>query len=587
MHFNEKNRCIVCRRPEPEFHVIPGTVYGLCSKEHYGQALDEYITDKNLHSTAEFWASPEYKKYREDEEYARHHSTFWSTYKDHYYKEQLEKWEARRASAAKHAYEKLLDRALREQKVLDAKHAEEEAKETERQRKEEEKRREQQEKERAEQAELDRERTRWIATPLELYDPLFSDARYTGTWICSPSGKGKTVLLQNLILEDLKEDYSIIVIDCKGELAESFKRIWHPQSLRDSNFNDRLITVDFSNPPAINPLDGPRDDQYQALSFLRYIFGTLMTSEVTDRQNLLFSSCLRALLIAHPHPSLADLWRIVTEGPDSQLLSKLPQDLQRYFTVEVAANDYKSTRDGVIWRLRLLQDDPLVRKLFSARETRFDIAKSMDAGDMVIFDLPQGRYGPERCETIGRLLIAQIWRAASARALRPKGSFKRPVRIYIDEAGVIIGKDKNIANIIDYCRSEYIALHLAHQRIDHIEDRNVLSALMNCGIRISNSDDDAPQIAKSLHVPVDVLQNLQVGDFACFVRNYPTNIIYTELPDFDQYDWMNDDEAANHAFDMDDYRSHEAVKAASAAPKTPTESPSHAPRPDAKPRETW
>src|SRR5439155_25545113 len=72
---------------------------------------------------------------------------------------------------------------------------------------------------------------------------------------------------------------------------------------------------------------------------------------------------------------------------------------------------------------------------------------------------------------------------------------------------------------LDECRSQNIALIMAHQRTKQITSENVLDALSNCAIRFANSDEEARYLAPRLRTSPEFLQSLSRGKFAAFVRD--------------------------------------------------------------------
>jgi hypothetical protein len=120
--------------------------------------------------------------------------------------------------------------------------------------------------------------------------------------------------------------------------------------------------------------------------------------------------------------------------------------------------------------------------------------------------------------------------AVSRSKLRPEQ--KVPVFCYIDEAHTVIRRDDKIATILDECRSQKIALIMAHQRIAQITSPNVLDALGNCAIRIANSDDDAAALAPRFRTDPQTLR-VPVGHFALFVRDTTPIAVTVSVPLFD------------------------------------------------------
>src|SRR6202030_2649728 len=108
--------------------------------------------------------------------------------------------------------------------------------------------------------------------------------------------------------------------------------------------------------------------------------------------------------------------------------------------------------------------------------------------------------------------------AAQQRSTR-RADQKAPVYFYIDECQNVIARDEKIPTILDECRSQNIALIMAHQRTKQIVSENVLDALSNCAIRFANSDEEARYLAPRLRSSPEFLQSLSRGKFAAYVRD--------------------------------------------------------------------
>jgi type IV secretory pathway VirB4 component len=357
------------------------------------------------------------------------------------------------------------------------------------------------------------------------------ETRFSGHWICAQQGTGKTNLLLHMIASDLEKDAAIIIMDAKGDLTTP---------VRNLALGDRLVVLDHRQPFAINPLDVPKTDVRRAVNHLEYIFGALLEANVTPMQKALLRTILRAVIIAFPNPNLHTIQDIITNGPSpyKEYIDQLPPDLQEFFTKEW--KDYDRTRGELKWRFRLLLENDLIKKMFSAPQTRFRIADAMDRGDVVIIDNAQQHLHEDGSAFLGRFFLAQIWAAATARSARPRHQ-KKPVFVYIDECHTIIKNDPIIATIIDMCRSQNIALILAHQRAKQIEDPNVLSALENCAIRMANVDAEAKYFSQLLHIPEEKMNHLPRGQFATHIRGEGSSIAEVPLAEFPYHQMTQND----------------------------------------------
>jgi clan AA aspartic protease (TIGR02281 family) len=234
------------------------------------------------------------------------------------------------------------------------------------------------------------------------------------------------------------------------------------------------------------------------------------------------------MIVAHPAPTLNTFHEIIYNGIPRDMFARMPDDLQVFFKSEWES--YTRTRSEIKWRLQLLMENELVKTMFSAPKTRFNIADAMDKGLCVVIDNSQAKLDEDGCRFLGRFFIARIWSAATARATR-HDSQKKPVHVYIDECQLVL--DEMIAKIIDECRSQKIGLVLAHQRITQIPDANVRGALANCAIKMVNiGGEDFDYFSNLFSIPRERLK-LSRGHFATDVQFQGFSIVkvpYGKMP---------------------------------------------------------
>jgi hypothetical protein len=356
------------------------------------------------------------------------------------------------------------------------------------------------------------------------------ETRFSGHWVIAPPGKGKTNLLHAMFLDDCAREASIILMDSKGDLINPVR------NLKDIEHRLVIVEPDPDFPLALNPLDIPRASITKTIGLLEYVFSGLLEAKLTPLQKTLFRNLLPALVECVPNPTLATFRDIVANGLDRyrQYFDKLEPTIKRFLDTQFDSKTYLDTRNQLVWRLDFLMTNPLLNTMFNSPKTKFDISKEMDAGKIIIINNSKDLLEEEGAEFFGRFFIAMVLAAAQHRSGRPRAD-KLPCFFYIDECHNVIKRDERITTILDECRSQNIALILAHQRLEQIKDDDVLSALRNCAVRMANSDDDAKQLAPSLRTTPDFLQSLDVGQFALWTRDLknrpalPLEIPYVDL----------------------------------------------------------
>ncbi|KJC49087.1 hypothetical protein UP09_07585 [Bradyrhizobium sp. LTSP885] len=360
-----------------------------------------------------------------------------------------------------------------------------------------------------------------IPNPFAISFQLPEAQRFAGTWIVAPPGRGKTNLLHNLIKEHRATSCTIVLMDSKGDLINFYKGY------------DNVVPINAST-VQINPFQ--LGSSTRTLDFLEYIFSALLETKLTPKQTTLFRCCL-ALMLKIPNATIETFRKLLVHGWKDQepYVMQLDEMNRDFFYVEGRKSEfdggqYNETKQEVLQRLRLLVSNDYLKKIFTAPQSNTDFFALLDSGKTIIIDNSKDELGENGAEFFGRFFVAMVWMAAVSRS-KLRQDQKMPVFFYIDECHTVIKRDTKITTILDECRSQKIALILAHQRIAQI-DANVIDALNNCAIRMANSDDDAEALAKRFRVEAAALR-LPVGQFSCFVRDKTPTAVTINVPEFD------------------------------------------------------
>jgi hypothetical protein len=243
-----------------------------------------------------------------------------------------------------------------------------------------------------------------------------------------------------------------------------------------------------------------------------------------------------AIIEAIPNPTLHTFKEVMVRGLTN--LDELNPHARQFFENRETgfhSKTYDSTRKEVVWRLDYLLTNPVMRSMFSATHTRLDLGKEMDAGKVIIINNSKAILGDEGAEFFGRFFVALIARAAQQRSGRSAAT-KKPCYVYIDECQSVIAKDAKIPVLLDECRSQKIALILAHQRTAQLAPP-VLDAVANCAIRMANSDDEAKYLSSKLRMDAEILQSLPRGTFGAYVRDLTPQGIQLKVSRVDLDTW--------------------------------------------------
>jgi hypothetical protein len=311
------------------------------------------------------------------------------------------------------------------------------------------------------------------------------------------------------------------MMDSKGDFIKPYRN--HPD----------VILLD-KDTIAINPFQF--GSSVRTMDFLEYIFGTLLDAKMTQLQTTLWRECLE-LLVRLPGATMETLRELLVRGLNSEQreVAETCPPATRDFFLDAKQPDYFynkeyiDTRRGILWRLRALLSRPETARMFTAETSSHDFFKLLDSRKIIVIDNSKDDLGDEGAEFLGKFFVALVWRAATTRSKLNEND-KIPVSFYIDECHTVIGKDSKIRGIIQECRSQKIALTVAHQYMSDIST-SAQPALFNCAVRIANADEEAPEIAPRLNVKDPNLIKLKAHNFMAYVRDQQVAVIH--VPFFD------------------------------------------------------
>nr|WP_189114695.1 DUF87 domain-containing protein [Pilimelia terevasa] len=300
-----------------------------------------------------------------------------------------------------------------------------------------------------------------------------ADTRYH-THMVGQTGSGKSTLLANLVLDDVKSYRGVVVIDPHGDLvtdileripAEHADRVW-------------LFDPDQDNPPALNPLDGRREDKDLIVDNIVSIFSSIFAKAWGPRMDdVMRVSCLT--LLTRPNVTMQHIPSLLNS----------PKFRGR-FTADLRDPDgldgFWQWYDGLTPALRSQVIGPVLSRLrsFLLRDfvkdtmrwpkSSFDMGKILD-GQILLVRIPKGVLGEDTSKILGSLILARVWQAATARAgTAPDG--RRDAALYLDEAHNFLNLAASLDTMLAEARKYRLAITLAHQDLAQFP-RELLSAV--------------------------------------------------------------------------------------------------------------
>jgi len=281
-------------------------------------------------------------------------------------------------------------------------------------------------------------------------------------YVLGKSGTGKSVLLSNLIVQNIQNGDGLCVVDPHGELVEEILDLIPPHRVKDVvyfNPADTQYHIGFN----VLQIDDP---QYKHLvaSGLMGIFTKIWANVWSARMEYILNNAILALLDT-PGTTLLGIPRILVDKDYRQMIiSNLKDPVVKSFWI----HEYEQWRDQfrneaiapIQNKVGQFLSTSIVRNVVGQEKSTIDIFKIMNEGKIFLVNVSKGRIGEDNSALLGGMLITKIQLAAMERVRIPEDE-RRDFYLYVDEFQNFA--TDSFANILSEARKYRLNLIIAHQ----------------------------------------------------------------------------------------------------------------------------
>lgn len=300
------------------------------------------------------------------------------------------------------------------------------------------------------------------------------DDRRRHTYILGRTGSGKSYLMANMAIQDVKNGEGLCVIDPHGDLIADILNHIPKERAEDVILFEPFDT---ERPIGLNMLEVDSDEQKDfAVQEMISIFYKL----VTDPAMLgpMFEHNMRnamlTLMADDEHPgAITDIPRIFTDTEFQKYkVAKLKDPVVRAFWEKEMAKTsdfHKSEMLGyLISKVGRFVENSTMRNIVGQSKSGFNFRKVMDDGKILLVNLSKGRVGEINAKLLGLILVSKIQMAALSRADIPE-SERKDFYLYVDEFQNFI--TDAFASILSEARKYKLNLIIAHQYLGQLQQQ--------------------------------------------------------------------------------------------------------------------
>ncbi|OGN33680.1 MAG: hypothetical protein A3I39_00020 [Candidatus Yanofskybacteria bacterium RIFCSPLOWO2_02_FULL_47_9b] len=312
-----------------------------------------------------------------------------------------------------------------------------------------------------------------------------ADDRRRHIYVVGSTGMGKSELLKTMAIQDIEEGRGLAFLDPHGDTADALIDHIPPHRIKDVIYFD---PNDLANPIAFNVLDKV-DYEYRHLvaSGLLSVFKKLWGADAwSGRMEYILNNTILALL-EYPDTTLLAINRLMASKEYRKKVVTTLKDpiVKAFWTDEFAkyADKFATEATAAIQnKVGQFSSNNVIRNIVGQVHSKLDLRQIMDEGKILIVNLSKGAIGEDASRLIGALLITKIQLAAMSRVDIPE-SERRDFYLYVDEFQNFA--TESFANILSEARKYHLALVIAHQYIQQIEEEVADAVFGNVGSLIT------------------------------------------------------------------------------------------------------
>jgi hypothetical protein len=297
-----------------------------------------------------------------------------------------------------------------------------------------------------------------------------TDDRRRHMYVIGKTGTGKTEMLENMALADIKAGHGIGIIDPHGEFAEKMLELV-PESRLDDVVYFNPADIDY--PVAFNPLElADSELRHLVASGIMSVFKKIWPDVWSARMEYILNNSLLALL-EYPGSTLLGIMHLLSDKDYRRNVVANLQDpvIKSFWLDEFARYTQRLETEAVAAiqnKVGQFVSNPLIRNIIGQPHSSIDLRKIMDERKIFIANLSKGKIGEDNSKLLGALMITKLQLAAMARTDIAE-SKRKDFYLYVDEFQNFA--TESFATILSEARKYRLNLILAHQYIAQLDEK--------------------------------------------------------------------------------------------------------------------
>jgi len=324
---------------------------------------------------------------------------------------------------------------------------------------------------------------------------ITDDDRRLHVYIIGQTGTGKSTLMTNMVVDDIKAGKGLAIIDPHGDLIERILGL-----IPEKRFEDVLVfdPSERNRPLGMNMLEydfNRPEEKTFIVNEMQSIFNKLFLPETMGPMFEQYMKNALLLLMEDANPpaggepaTLMEVARVFTdadwrEKKLSRISNPIVIDFWRKEAIKAGGEAALANMTPYITsKFNNFTANDYLRPIIGQIKSAFNFRQVMDEGKILLVNLSKGRIGDINANLLGMVIVGKILMAALSRVDIPQES-RRDFNLYIDEFQNFT--TDSIASILSEARKYGLNLTIANQFIAQLTEKIRDAVFGNVGSIVS------------------------------------------------------------------------------------------------------
>jgi Type IV secretory pathway, VirD4 components len=311
-----------------------------------------------------------------------------------------------------------------------------------------------------------------------------TDDRRRHMYLIGKTGMGKSTILENMIVADIRAGRGVAVVDPHGDLAEKVMQYIPSERIKDVVY---FNPTDTEFPIAFNIVEAVDIKvRHLVASGLVGVFKKLWADSWGPRLEYILRNAILAVL-DYPNSTLLSVIQMLSDKNYRKKVMAEVKDpvVKSFWLKEFAGYADKFASEAVSPiqnKVGQFLSSSLIRNIVGQTRSSIDVREAMDKGKILILNLSKGHIGEDNSALLGAMMITKIQLAAMSRVDIPEKE-RKDFYLYIDEFQNF--STESFATILSEARKYRLNVILAHQYMEQLTDEVKAAVFGNVGTLVA------------------------------------------------------------------------------------------------------